>query len=637
MKYTVVIRQPVPEDLQAQLCQELSQQFELTTDQAAKLASRRSGRLMKPTSRKRADRLIQVFQGVGAQVTLEEVREELTLIQEPLAAMGQPDLAGGAQLGSQMPVPVPEIGTPYSEHNSGAGNSMTGSSFSAYNSDSRLASGGLDGTELFAGSPTNDGGVGSTFAGLPMGSADWDSTGVLMPSDPLHATSSSVHNSSSVQSGVDLITPTQVHSGVPELNLGGLSTPNAADFTNHAYDAATAVLPFPDQNFADQNFSGQNFSGQNSEYGVNVMETQVIMPGDPMPGMSIPGVSMPGSDDAWADFTGSLNNAPAASTVQTEGSNTASVMMLDNSLDTGKGTQRSSLLRRVLVSTLLPLGLFTLLTLGFLVYQLPRAQRELISENAQAVAVAVGSNLDVTDQNTVYAQLDSLIKRSSVGFVQVNLPDGTTFFRSKNPSTDGPLGEQVNTWVKTHPENSTFVQSGSLADSYRFQLSALEQVGAENSDAANALRASAEDPASQKSTTTTYLLSGINVTQNEQGDRSVGQGIKPGKGSELYNIVVGVPSDAAFTQLRNTLLLVLGVALIAFVVASLLAARTARAVVQPIERLVRAADAISMGDLDKPVVIERNDEIGDLAQALERMRLSLEAAMERLRRRRKGA
>jgi len=72
-------------------------------------------------------------------------------------------------------------------------------------------------------------------------------------------------------------------------------------------------------------------------------------------------------------------------------------------------------------------------------------------------------------------------------------------------------------------------------------------------------------------------------------------------------------------------------------VAALLAARTARLVVQPIERLVLAADAISMGDLDQPVTVERNDEIGDLAQALERMRLSLEAAMERLRKRRRGA
>ena len=312
-------------------------------------------------------------------------------------------------------------------------------------------------------------------------------------------------------------------------------------------------------------------------------------------------------------------------------------MMVDPSLDPVRGNRRSSLSRRVLLSTLLPLGLFTLLTLGFLVYELPRAQSQLITENAQAVAVAVGSNLDVTDQNTVYAQLDALIKRSAVGFVQVNLPDGTTFFRSKNAYTDGPLSEQIAAWVQQHPGNSTFVQTGSPADSYRYQLSLLEQVGAGASDQAKALQSSVADPANQTSSTVTYLLSSINVTQNAQAERVVAQGIKPVSGTPLYSIVVGVPGDAAFAQLRNTLLLVLGVALLAFVVAALLAARTARLVVQPIERLVLAADAISMGDLDQPVRVERNDEIGDLAQALERMRLSLEAAMERLRKRRRGA
>jgi HAMP domain-containing protein len=52
---------------------------------------------------------------------------------------------------------------------------------------------------------------------------------------------------------------------------------------------------------------------------------------------------------------------------------------------------------------------------------------------------------------------------------------------------------------------------------------------------------------------------------------------------------------------------------------------------------VAAADKISLGQLDTPVSAERNDEIGDLARALERMRLSLEAAMERLRKRRNRA
>jgi len=415
-----------------------------------------------------------------------------------------------------------------------------------------------------------------------------------------------------VQRDADLVTPEHVPSGVPEMNLGGLLGASRPASTPDLPDDITALTPLPDNVYG---LSGATYPSS-----------------APLPTVT----SEPITDDAWADFTGSLNSAPANSTSTPEVNNPTSIMTVETEAD-AKPARRSSLSRRVLLSTLLPLGLFTLLTLGFLVYALPNAQRQLITQNAQAVAVAVGSNLDVTDQNTVYAQLDALIKRSSVGFVQVNLPDGTTFFRSKNAYTDGPLSEQIAAWVQQHPDNSTFVQSGSPADSYRYQLALLEQVGAGDSDQAKALKQSVANPDNQKSTTVTYLLSSINVTQNAQGDRAVGQGIKAASGTPLYSIVVGVPGDAAFALLRNTLLLVLGVALLAFMLAALLAARTARLVVQPIERLVRAADAISMGDLDRPVTVERNDEIGDLAQALERMRLSLEAAMERLRRRRKGS
>ena len=622
MKYTVVIRQPVPEAILPQLSEQLSAQFELSADQATKLASRRSGRLMKPTSRKRAERLLQVFHDMGAQVSLEEVRDDTTLLSDPFANQ-RPGLVGPATLPVTPPTVTPPVvsGAGYAANDYLPAASLTADpgpyGSSPYGSGPLLpsdgslnASGELSGSGLgsdwsrsdwSSGSGGSGGGVATVPPLSPAQTSSFQTlsaqapsvqmpaaelSDALLPSDPLEVAPAFVQHDG------QMITPQQLQSGVPEMNLGGLLDAGMKTGAAPLSQPLTPLSPF------------LNESGE------------------------------PISDDAWADFTGSLTTAnTGTATPETVG--TTGLMTIDTSLDPVKQERRSSLSRRVLLSTLLPLALFTLVTLGFLVYALPRAQTRLITENAQAVAVAVGSNLDVTDQNTVYAQLDALIKRSSVGFVQVNLPDGTSFFRSKTAYTDGPLGEQIATWVRLHPDNSTFVQSGSPSDSYRYQLGLLDQVGAGDSEQAKSLKLSIADPANQKSTTTTYLLSSINVTQNTQGERVVGQGLTPASGTPLYSIVVGVPGDAAFAQLRNTLLLVLGVALLAFVLASLLAARTARRVVQPIERLVRAADAISMGDLDRPVTVERNDEIGDLAQALERMRLSLEAAMGRLRRRRK--
>lgn len=76
MKYTVLIRQPVPEEIRPQLEEQLVSRFGLSAEQAQRLAARRSGRLMKPTSQARAELLVQVFESVGAQVSLEEVRAD---------------------------------------------------------------------------------------------------------------------------------------------------------------------------------------------------------------------------------------------------------------------------------------------------------------------------------------------------------------------------------------------------------------------------------------------------------------------------------------------------------------------------------------------------------------------------------
>jgi len=58
----------------------------------------------------------------------------------------------------------------------------------------------------------------------------------------------------------------------------------------------------------------------------------------------------------------------------------------------------------------------------------------------------------------------------------------------------------------------------------------------------------------------------------------------------------------------------------------------ARTVVKPIMTLTDIAERMSLGELDIKVDVNSKDEIGLLAQAVERMRISLNLAMSRLRR-----
>ncbi len=62
----------------------------------------------------------------------------------------------------------------------------------------------------------------------------------------------------------------------------------------------------------------------------------------------------------------------------------------------------------------------------------------------------------------------------------------------------------------------------------------------------------------------------------------------------------------------------------------------ARSVVQPIRNLSQVADKISMGELNTPIQTKGKGEVGLLAESIERMQISVKAAIERLQKRKEG-
>jgi HAMP domain-containing protein len=77
---------------------------------------------------------------------------------------------------------------------------------------------------------------------------------------------------------------------------------------------------------------------------------------------------------------------------------------------------------------------------------------------------------------------------------------------------------------------------------------------------------------------------------------------------------------------------VVGVLVVALAASLIFSLLLAQRITRRLGQLKELADKVSMGDLETPVSIESNDEIGDLAHSLERMRASLKAAMARLSR-----
>jgi methyl-accepting chemotaxis protein len=85
-----------------------------------------------------------------------------------------------------------------------------------------------------------------------------------------------------------------------------------------------------------------------------------------------------------------------------------------------------------------------------------------------------------------------------------------------------------------------------------------------------------------------------------------------------------------FAPVRRTLTVGLGLLLGAILLVAINARVFARILIKPIVDLTAAADRMSLGELAQPIGLARGDELGLLAQSLERLRKSMKAAFDRL-------
>jgi methyl-accepting chemotaxis protein len=94
-------------------------------------------------------------------------------------------------------------------------------------------------------------------------------------------------------------------------------------------------------------------------------------------------------------------------------------------------------------------------------------------------------------------------------------------------------------------------------------------------------------------------------------------------------------TEARIARLLTTMLVAaIAAGILAFAAAVAAAYLISRDITRAATHLAAAAESISRGDLDVAIEVKTGDEMQDLAESLDRMRASLKAAVERLRRRR---
>jgi len=132
-----------------------------------------------------------------------------------------------------------------------------------------------------------------------------------------------------------------------------------------------------------------------------------------------------------------------------------------------------------------------------------------------------------------------------------------------------------------------------------------------------------------------YMLVGADVYQTPQGliPHYRGDPAAPGSTAQkVYSLAVGLSTQLTQTTLNQQMVTLLTAIVLVTGVVLLLAFTLARRLVRPIVSLAAAADRLSLGEIESPIQSASSDELGDLAQALERIRLSLRTAMARFAR-----
>ncbi|MBV6625227.1 MAG: DUF3365 domain-containing protein [Rivularia sp. (in: Bacteria)] len=113
-------------------------------------------------------------------------------------------------------------------------------------------------------------------------------------------------------------------------------------------------------------------------------------------------------------------------------------------------------------------------------------------------------------------------------------------------------------------------------------------------------------------------------------------GTAHGFGWKLNEIVgaqiISVPADIVIQKANQSSVVIIGIVSIVFVaVIVLVNVFLNRQVILPLKRITRVAEEVSTGHMEAEFGQVSNDEIGNLARAFKRMKLSLEMAMKRLK------
>jgi HAMP domain-containing protein len=305
---------------------------------------------------------------------------------------------------------------------------------------------------------------------------------------------------------------------------------------------------------------------------------------------------------------------------------------------------------KIIGATLIPVALIAIAALGVLRPSVQRGFDKLLDGSAAQVAYAVAVSLNTENIQTSTNDLLAVAERRDIGFIKVKPVNSSGYYLySKDPM--GGVGWMYNANKKANPSSvdwHTNIASASDAlntsnGGQRFdyvdrRIDTLEKYSTDHPEQASRFKEMLDRLKQTEVRNMTLSVQQADIYAAADGKRFVriaGESTTlPQNLSKVSTVQIGLLDNEARAlgnQQSLTLLVLMAATLL---IAIGVAVAVARNLSRPILSLTAAADRISLGMLDTPVLATSKDELGELAEALERMRQSLKLSIERLRRRR---
>ena len=287
--------------------------------------------------------------------------------------------------------------------------------------------------------------------------------------------------------------------------------------------------------------------------------------------------------------------------------------------------KRTSLSNRILLSTLIPLLVLIAVILGFTGLTLPSTVRQLILEGADQLAIAIGNSIELNDPAGENRRLSLITQQPKVFFVSVKLPDGSLLFRAKNSDDEVIVRNTLTEFVDRNANGGTYQWQDNRAEAFKIVIKQLQSSGQATDASINAIQANVD-----RTKASAGNISTLEIRQIGFNDQNGVRQVAP-LSQATFVVSVGVIANDSL-RIRDDFLLVFGiVALLATVVIVVIMSSALRRVVQPILEMSKIADRISTGEIDQPVPNFGNDELGDLSQSIDRLRISVKVLVDRMR------